>query len=96
MGGGNDVQDQDLKVAKQVLIELASQRDGYSLTPEDKRKAEAVMRASPEAERLEQSVGEAAAQTYVIDRLRQANRQIVVQAQQQERTQQKKQAEQEL
>ena len=85
VGGGVDVQDQDQKVAKQVLIELTRERSRYSLTPADKQKAEAIMRTSPEAERIAQSAGEEAAQTYVIDRLTQANRQIVEKVQQRER-----------
>ncbi|MEO1685036.1 MAG: MobF family relaxase [Cyanobacteria bacterium J06631_12] len=90
VGGGVDVdiQDQDQKVAKQVLIELTRGRSRYSLTREDKQKAEAIVRASPEAERLAQATGEAAAQAYVIDRLTQANRQIVARVHQQERTRQ--------
>ena len=89
VGGGVDIRDQDQKVAKQVLIELTRGRIRYSLTREDKRKAEAILRASPEAERLAQTTGEAAAQAYVIDRLTQANRQIVARVHQRERSQQK-------
>ena len=96
VGGGIDAKEQDLKVAKQVLIELNRERSRYSLTREDKQKAEAVMRTSPEAQRIERVSGDAAAQAYVIERLTQANRQIVSRVQQEQAQQKKRQKDREM
>ena len=84
-----DVEDQDLKIARQLLVELVREQPGRKpLTDKTLQLAERVISESPAARHLEQAEGAAAAQQYSRDVMTQAKQQLIDQAKQAKPTQQ--------
>lgn len=84
VGGGVNVQDQDRKIGKRLLMDMRRAKHGQPLTQPDKQLAEAIMQESPEAQRRSRTEGKDSAHQYAHDVLTQTKQ--VKQTQQRSRS----------